>query len=171
MPTIFHVAAPGLKPVGVSTDPVQVQPQHLPLQIQIPKQTVDKTQPQDNTGRDEGWSRQESLLQSQDGLRQERSATWRRFQGGNRRPSNFGAVLIDGPRQPKTLAPTTAEAPADGNGWQRIDRMHAHAARFEEKNRSNLDQLGSEPGSELEPSASSPRRGGAGTLRRRYRLA
>jgi hypothetical protein len=163
------VAAPGLKPVGLTAEPVQ--PQHLPAQIQIPGRPVDKTRREDEPrGNEEGWSRQESVVQAQVELGHERSATWRRFQGGSNRRSNFGAVLIDGPK-PSTLPPVTAEPPRDANGWQRIDRMHGQAALFEEKNRGNLDQLGSETALELDPSSPVPRRGAQGTKRRRYRLA
>jgi hypothetical protein len=167
------VAAPGLKPVGVSTDPVQAQP--LP-KVQIPALPLDKSKPQDRSRRDErqpeGWGQQETIVQAQVELRHERSAAWRRFQSGSGRRSNFGAVLIDGPKQPRTLAPTTAAAPQDGNGWVRIDRMHGHAAQFEEKNRPNLDQLGADASLDFDPSSPVSRAGGAGNKkRRRYTIA
>jgi hypothetical protein len=162
------VAAPGLKPVGISADSVQ------PPQIQIPALPVDKTKPQDRTRRDdrrsEGWSQQESVVQSQVVLQQERSAAWRRFQSGTGRRNNFGAVLIDGPKP--TLTPTTAGAPQDGSSWGRIDRMHVHAATYEERNRSTLDQLGSDSSLDVDSSAPVSRpRGGGGTRRRRFTIA
>jgi hypothetical protein len=169
-----------LKPVAVAVDQgdalrLTLQPS---FQIQIPKQATDKSKPEDKARRDDrrvpGWNQQEHVLQAQGELRQEKRESWRRFQSGTGRRANYGAILIDGgPVQPKTLAPTTAAPPAeDGNGWQRIDRFHGHAARFEEQNRGNLDQLGGDASLDVDPQSPVPRsRGGQVKKRRRFTVA
>ena len=176
--TILRVAAPGLKPVAVAVDQgdalrLTLQPT---FQLQIPKQSIDKPKSEDKSRRDDrrvpGWNNQETVLQSQGELRQEKRDNWRRFQSGTGRHSNYGAISIDGPAQPRTLAPTTAAPTNDGNGWQRIDRFHGHAARFEEQNRANVDQLGGDASRDVDPSSPSPRsRGGQTKRRRRFTVA
>ncbi len=169
--------APSLKPLGLSTERLD-QPQlqaRLQLQLRIPTQSVDKTKPEDRTEREDegragGWSRQESVVLAQGDLQSGRDS-WRRFQSGTGRRSNFGAIQIDGPSPKKTLTPTTVLPEASGP-WTTIDRWHGRAARFEEWGRKTAEQMGSDPALDLDPQSPVPRtQGGQSKRRRRYRLA
>jgi hypothetical protein len=173
------VAAPGLKSVAIGVDHGEALRLTLEpnLQLQIPKQAVDKSKPEDKSRRDQqrvpGWNQQEDVLRSQGDLRQEKRDNWRRFQSGTGRRSNYGAILIDGPQQPKTLPPPiNTPSTEGGTGWQTIDNFHGQAARFEERNRGNVDQLGGEGGVDVDPRSPQPRaRGGASRNRRRFTVA